>query len=69
MASVPTAGKLDPKWEGGWTVTKVESPVTIQIQKANKTRVVHVNRLQHRIQPAAHHATSSHETTTESPAT
>ena len=63
--SVPTAGKLDPKWEGGWTVTKVESPVTIQIQKANKTRVVHVNRLQHRIQPPTHHATSNPETTTE----
>ena len=26
----PTAGKLDPKWEGGWVVKKVHSPVTLQ---------------------------------------
>ena len=45
--SVPTAGKLDPKWEGEWTVKSVKSPVSIEISNdsKNSTRVVHANRL------------------------
>ena len=43
----PTAGKLDPKWEGGWVVKKVHSPVTLQIEhrKSLRSRVVHINRI------------------------
>ena len=47
----PTAKKLDPRWEGGWKVTHVMSPVTVEISKEERTKVVHVNRLQHRLQP------------------
>ena len=49
--SVPVAGKLDPKWEGGWKVTTVTSPVTVTISDGKRSKVVHVNRLQHRVQP------------------
>ena len=49
--SVPVAGKLEPKWEGGWRVTSVLSPVTIAISDGKRNRVVHINRLQRRIQP------------------
>lgn len=48
--SVPTAtaGKLDPKWEGEWTVKSVKSPVTIEISNnKNSTKVVHTNHLRH----------------------
>ena len=52
--SVPTAGKLDPKWEGEWTVKSVKSPVSIEISNdsKNSTRVVHANRLRHRNVPS-----------------
>ena len=49
--SVPVAGKLDPKWEGGWKVTSVKSPVTVAISDGKRNKVVHINRLQHRVQP------------------
>ncbi|KAL5457235.1 hypothetical protein EMCRGX_G034481 [Ephydatia muelleri] len=42
-----TQRKLDPKWEGGWVVKKVHSPVTLQIEhrKSLRSRVVHINRI------------------------
>ena len=48
---VPTAGKLDARWEGGWTVKEVLSPVNVAVEHTTtaRTRVVHVNRLQQRI--------------------
>ena len=48
---VRTAGKLDARWEGGWTVKKVLSPVNVAVEHATTARtwVVHVNRLQQRI--------------------
>lgn len=27
--SIPTAGKLDPRWEGGWTVKSIKSPLNL----------------------------------------
>eukprot|EP00731_Ephydatia_muelleri_P034967 Em0088g19a len=48
--SVPTAGKLDPRWEGKWKVTRIMSPVTVEISDGNRVRVVHVNRMQPRLQ-------------------
>eukprot|EP00731_Ephydatia_muelleri_P014297 Em0008g17a len=50
--SVPTAGKLDLRWEGNWTVRGVKSPVTVEISDGDRTKVVHTNRLHIRIQPA-----------------
>ena len=51
--SVPTANKLEPRWKGRWKVTLVKSPVTVAISDGKRTRVVHTNRLRHRIQAAA----------------
>ncbi|KAL5463810.1 hypothetical protein EMCRGX_G032745 [Ephydatia muelleri] len=48
--SVPTAGKLDPRWEGKWKVTRIMCPVTVEIRDGNRVRVVHVNRIQPRLQ-------------------
>ena len=49
---VPTAGKLEARWEGGWTVKEVLSTVNVTIEhiKTARTRVVHVNRLQRLVQ-------------------
>ena len=49
--SVPTRGKLDPKWEGGWLVKSVKGLVNVEISDGKRTKIVHVNRLQHRVQP------------------
>ena len=57
--SVPTAGKLQPKWEGGWRVISVKSPVTIKITDGRRSKVVHSNRLQHRIQAMANRSEST----------
>ena len=51
--SVLTATKLELRWEGGWKVTSVKSPVTVEMSNGNQTRVVHSNRLQHYILPVA----------------
>ena len=48
--SIPTAGKLDPRWEGGWTVKSVQSPTTYTISDGSRIRTVHINRLQPRVQ-------------------
>ena len=57
--SIPTARKLDPRWEGGWVVKESKSPVTMKIENNSKsqTRVVHINRLRHRKQPQSLEAT------------
>ena len=49
--SIPTAGKLQPRWEGKWKVIQMQSPVTVKITDGRRTRVVHVNRVRHRNQP------------------
>ena len=48
--SNPTAGKLSPRWEGGWKIQEIKSPVTMKITNSHHSKVVHVNRLRHRIQ-------------------
>ena len=48
--SIPTAGNLSPHWEGGWTIQEVKSAVTMKITNGYHSKVVHVNRLRHRIQ-------------------
>ena len=50
--SIPTAGKLDSRWEGGWTVKSIKSPVNLEIAKGSRSKVIHTNRLRHRIQPS-----------------
>ena len=49
--SIPTAGKLQHKWDGTWEVRSVKNPITIEIIDGNRTKTVHVNRLRHQIQP------------------
>ena len=60
--SRPTAGKLDPRWEGNWSVKAVKSPCHVEITDGQRTRVVHVNRLRHRVQPTANTAPSVADT-------
>ena len=45
--SVPTASKVDARWEGRWTVAAIELPDS----RWNKEKVVHVNMLRHHFQP------------------
>ena len=47
---IPTAGKLDPRWEGGWTVESVQSPNTYIISDGSRIKIVHINRLRPRVQ-------------------
>ena len=49
--SIPTASKLQPRWDGKWTVQKIRSPVNLKITDGKRTKVVHINRVQHRVQP------------------
>ena len=51
--SIPTAGKLDPHWDGKWSVKSVKTPLTLEITDGVKTKVVHVNRLCQRIVPSS----------------
>ena len=51
--SIPTAGKLEPRWEGGWVVKSVKSPVNVEISDGRRTRIVHTNRLHYRYIPGA----------------
>ena len=57
--SQPTAGKLDPQWDGSWTVKSIYSPVTLQITNGQLDKVVHINRLRHKIEPTCQQATCS----------
>jgi len=61
--SQPTAGKLDSRWDGSWTVQSIHSPVTLQITNGKMVKVVHINRLRHRIQPTCLESTSSSTST------
>ena len=49
--SISTAGKLDPRWEGKWKIMSLKSPTTVEISDGNRHKIVHINRLQHRLQP------------------
>ena len=49
--SIPTAGKLDPRWEGEWVVHSIPGPTSYTISDGRRFKTVHVNRLQQRIQP------------------
>ena len=44
---IPTAGKLDPKWESGWTVVQhFPDQLTVQIKhREGQLQTVHLNRL------------------------
>ena len=55
--SIPTAGKLDPRWEGEWVIKLVKCPVTVEICDGKCTKVVHTNRLQHSYVSGQHDAT------------
>ena len=57
--SIPTAGKLDPKWEGEWIIHSVVSPTTYTIHDGLRTKTVHIDRLRQRIQATYHFYSSS----------
>ena len=49
---VPCQGKLHSKWQGGWKVKALRGTVNIEISNEKGHRkVIHINRVQHRIQP------------------
>ena len=48
--SIPTAGKLDPRWEGEWIMQAVVSPTTYTIHDGYRTKTVHIDRLRPRLQ-------------------
>ena len=50
--SIPTAGKLSPRWEGGWMIQTQKGPSTYGITDGSREKVVHINRLQRRVQPS-----------------
>ena len=52
--SVPTAGKLSPRWEGKWTVKTVLSQINMEITDGRQNKVAHINHLQHCIQSKHH---------------
>ena len=52
--SVPTAGKLSPRWEGKWTVKTVLSQINMEITDGRQNKVAHINHLQHCIHSKHH---------------
>ncbi|KAL5477314.1 hypothetical protein EMCRGX_G024098 [Ephydatia muelleri] len=44
------SGKVGSQMGGKWKVTRMMSPVTVEISDGNRVRVVHVNRMQPRLQ-------------------
>ena len=48
--SIPTAGKLDPRWEGEWIIQPKVSPTTYTIHDGSRTRTVHIDQLRRRLQ-------------------
>ena len=57
--SDPTAGKLDPKWEGNWKILAMKGPVNVEITDGHRKKVVHINRIQPRILPSFPTSTSN----------
>ena len=47
--SIPTARKLDPRWEGRWKIKLIKSPVNKEIKDGLQTKIVHINRSRHHI--------------------
>jgi len=47
-----TARKFDPHWDGKWTITAVEGLLIMEISDGTTSKVAHVNRLRHRLQPS-----------------
>ena len=50
--SIPTAGKLTPHWKGRWKVEEVKNNVNVKIINDYQSKVVHDNRLRHRLRPS-----------------
>ena len=53
MVVYPAAKKLDPQWDDRWTITAVKGPLNMEISNGTVSKVIHVNRLRHRIQPSS----------------
>ena len=51
--SIPTARKLDAKWEGGWKIVARKGPVNVKISDGRRTKVVHVNRVRYCTMPSS----------------
>ena len=62
--SRPTAGKLDPHWEGGWKVRAIKGPLTVEISNGPRIKRVHENGLHQRLQLDMEEQTVPNKTTT-----
>ena len=62
--SVPTVKKLQQHWDEKWTVSKVKGPCNLELTDGHQSKVVHVNRVWHRIQPGQ---VKGHTTTEQQP--
>ena len=52
----PTCVKLDPRWTGPWTITRLVGPTTVTVQMGKALRTVHVNRLRPFLNLFHHHS-------------
>ena len=48
--SVPKSSKLGSMWEGKWIIKSVKNEINMEITDGTRTRIAHINRLQHRNQ-------------------
>ena len=49
-----TARKLQPHWDGKWTVIKLKGPCNLELTNGSQSKVVHVNHVRHRLQTDQH---------------
>ena len=46
---IPHRGKLDPRWEGKWSVSDILSDVNLRIEhQGGRRKIVHINRVRQR---------------------
>ena len=41
--SIPTAWKLQPHWDGKWTVGKLKGPCNLELTNGNQSKPIYVN--------------------------
>ena len=53
--SIPTAGKLEPRWQGGWEIKSIRGQNSYENGDGTVSRTVFINQLQRRVQPHSEH--------------
>ena len=60
MALTTHSRQIRSTWDGSWIVKSIHSSVALQITNGKLDKVVHINRLLHRIQPPCWQVIYSH---------